>query len=495
MNLSIVSKTLAVFLFVISQAHAEGFIDSAASSAGNSSAAGNQTRAPILPSTDSVNSMYDRLTCTKPGDVGEGLSHLEGWKLNSDGVINTANAATAKCEVNASEVKTFIAASKKYSDNQLNCVNRNHSAGKNCLEKCSSSIQSMIAGSQAILAGISQTSITDSCSKMGQVLGLVQKGMAAFGVACGATKALCDYSCSSSVTGIKTADEALNKIVISGNDTVCAEYQAKIIGFKAKLQTIAKSELSTENSSSTDKKLSVADKKQECAGYVVNLGAAAMGLASAIQQGQKANECEKETKGDKTAALTAKSLAEKCSIATNKDLPECICKASPRSPGCELATNPSTNGVGGFGQLPGNGGGAGGTKSSLGDTGSNIPGYGSTDSSDSAGGAAPPMGGGGGASALGGGGTGSNDGRGQAEVEKKFNTDIYGGGGGGGGGAFGSRGGGPAAQNFNPALRDKIMAERDIASLRSQVSSQGGKSNFEKVKDRYIQEKTSLIGR
>ena len=455
MRFSIVLKTLVAFSFIFlsSVAYAEGSIG------------------------DGATSIYNSLTCTKPGDVGQGLNLQDKWKA----AAQQYQTAYSLCAADTSRLQAFKAASEKYLTNQKACVEKNHSAGKNCLEKCSENIQKMVSASQLILAGLSQSSIVDTCSKMGQLMNIAQTAMTAFSATCGAQKFLCDSSCSSAVSSLSAAKEFLEQPVALKENAASGCLESP----KNTLQNIAIQELIPES------KLSIAGKKLECSGYAVNLSAAAAGILSAVQRAKAANACEEASKGDQVAGA-----AEKCSVPENKDLPECICKANPRSPGCSLAADIPQNHPGGFGQPVGGGatttGLVGGTSGFNSDSGSDLK-----TTTNGPNGASAPVGGGGGSAALGSGTIGSNDGLGSGKVENKMNTGIYGGEGGGGGGAFGSRGGAGStgAQGLNSGLRDKISAEREIASLRSQVSSQGGKSNWEKVKDRYVQEKTNLIGR
>ena len=108
------------------------------------------------------------------------------------------------------------------------------------------------------------------------------------------------------------------------------------------------------------------------------------------------------------------------------------------------------------------------------------------------GGAGNPVGMDGGSGAAG----GSTGGAGKAV--SKVNTNILSGEGGGGGGGGGSFGGGSGSSR--DALRQYLPGgKRDPAQIAAQavskeVTSQGGKSNWEKITDRYRDNKPSLLG-
>lgn len=483
MSASIVSKTIVVLplIFFFGEAQAQDLVGAARDSMGVASprtesaspAAGSNTSPAVAVNTDAAVAAFDSLKCLKL-EAGKGLDNE--WPKAAD----EFNSEAKKCS--SSFPSAFQEAIKKYSASRQACIDRNQLAGRNCLEKCSQHIQEMVSGAQVLLTGMSQFSIVESCSKMGQAMKLAQMGMSAFTLACGAQKALCENSCGTAIEALETAKKILNQPIMPDPDKVGCE--TALVGKQSKLITLGENELAPET------KVSMAGKKIECTGYAANLAAAGLGILSAIKQGRQANACENATNGSQVAA------ADPCTVPATKDSPKCICKANPRSPGCELATNLSSDGSGGFGQTGGGqpaagiipGGGAGlGTNSGISDFKAGA---------DGAKGAAPPIGGGGGSAGLGGGNSGSNDGRGAADAITKMNTGIYGGEGGGGGGGYGGRGGGgQKTAAYNPELAQKISAEREIASLRNQVSSQGGKSNWEKVKDRYTQEKTNLLGR
>ncbi len=486
MSASIVSKTIVVLplIFFLARAQAQDLVGAARDMTGvatprteSTTPAAEGNTSPAVPvNADAAVAAFDGLKCLKL-EAGQGLP-IEWQKAAEE-----FNSNAKKCS--SSFPSAFQEASKKYSASRQACIDRNQLAGRNCLEKCSPHIQEMVSGAQVLLAGMNQLSIVESCSKMGQAMKLAQMGMSAFTLTCGAQKALCDNSCGTAVEALQTAKKILKQPIVPDPDKVGCE--TALASKQSNLEQLADQELEPQT------KVSMAGKKLECTGYAANLAAAGLGILSAIKQGRQANACEKATSGSQAAAAVA---VDPCTVATTKDSPQCICKANPRSPGCELATNLSSDGSGGFAQTGGGqpatgiipGGGAGlGSNSGLSDL---------KTGGEGAKGAAPPIGGGGGSAALGGGNGGSNDGRGAADTITKMNTGIYGGEGGGGGGAFGSRGGGgQKTAAYNPALAQKISAEREIASLRNQVSSQGGKSNWEKVKDRYTQEKTNLLGR
>ncbi len=483
MRSSIVSKTIVVlpFIFFLAEANAGDLVGAARDSMGVASPS-SQVSAPasaasVPVSVDPAVSAFDSLKCLKLGEPSKGnIAQFQDAANQLTPVLQTCSPDKAPAIQSA--INTYL-------KNQPLCMQRNQTAGRNCLEQCSTNIKGMVSAAQILMAGMNSLSITDSCSKMGDLMNLAQGGMTAFSVACGAEKLLCDTSCGAAAAALKTLIKSLPAVVPPpGAPFECA---SQLATSKEPLVKVVSLELTPEPTS-------VAGKQAECSEYVVTLGAAAAGIVSMVQKAKQANACEKATNGTQ-ASLTG--AADSCSTPAGKDTPQCICKANPRSPGCELSTNLSGDGSSGFGHT-----GDGKTPAGL-SSGSGLGADSGLSNSGSIGGggpsgAAPPVGGGGGSAGLGSGNSGSNDGRGANDTITKTNTSIYGGeGGGGGGGAFGSRGGGGAQKTaaYNPAFAQKISADREIASLRNQVSSQGGKSNWEKVKDRYTQEKTNLLGR
>jgi len=218
-------------------------------------------------------------------------------------------------------------------------------------------------------------------------------------------------------------------------------------------------------------------------------------IANSLNQGK---QCDDDTSASNVAAQT---LEQKCAIEANAKLPECICLKNPMLEGCGSTAVKATTGAEGFGSVSSSGdktlGTSNGLKSSdLAMDGAGIDGAGGKNAASA--GTPAPVGGGGGAG-LGGGGGGSGSGRDPADDksgQKGLNANILSGsGGGGGGGGWGSRGG-EDSKGYRSYLPGGEKDPNKMAGQQSwtkEVTGQGGKSNWEKVKDRYRDNKSTLL--
>jgi hypothetical protein len=244
-----------------------------------------------------------------------------------------------------------------------------------------------------------------------------------------------------------------------------------------------------------------------CQKYTTHLAGAALGIGQMLISMGNSKECaDKTSSEEKSKCAQNPNLPEcvNCSQEQYFQHPTCICAQNPRSPGCQQAQNdlitkpnqqmvPSStadsNGAAGattFGSgdhrdsLMGSGGG-----SSFG----NAAGFGSGD-----GGAFGGGGGAGGASAA----KGADGTLGGAG--KGLNSNVISGEGGGGGGGGGYRANNAASDNpynrFLPAMNSNSSGnttDRKTASVQSQITGSNGLSNFEKVKRRYLDNKSTLL--
>ncbi|MNL00694.1 hypothetical protein D3C87_1211350 [compost metagenome] len=218
-----------------------------------------------------------------------------------------------------------------------------------------------------------------------------------------------------------------------------------------------------------------------------------MQLANSLKQGK---ECEEDS------SALAETATATCEIPANASLPECICLANPRTAGCSSGLSTVGELNAGSGQaVSGKAISADATVGSLGkdSTGmSQAEMKGGGSSGD--GGIGAPTGGGASLGSIGGGGGGGAVGEKGGGSGSGLNTDILSGaGGGGGGGGYGgykgSSDGGRGLRNYLPGgAKDpkRGLAGQGVGS--KEVTGQAGKSNWEKVRDRYIDNKNSLIG-
>ena len=390
------------------------------------------------------------------------------------------------------------AAHQKYTTNWQNCIDKQASAATWCLETNNSDLQNGLSSINMLASTSGLASVTDSCSTMGKIMNIGSAALTAYSAQCGLWRSACAMSCVSSRGGLEALQKILPTLQCTGKvgpDLLAC--QQALESMKASVEPRIKKELSL------TLQTSIAKKTERCTSqYVALLGSAALGLANLKKAFGDSKSCEEES----DAGTQTASLADKCADAANANLPECICLANPRTAGC-------SNGLSTVGEAnAGQGQAVSPTIAAAGDLGNvNLPSGGDTASTlgengagsgGDSGGIGAPMGGGGsglgGSSGGGGGGVGEKGGGGKAGL----NTDILSGAGGGGGGGYGGYGGGEESgmggsgyRNYLPGgskdpargLAGQVIAPKD-------VTGQAGKSNWEKVRDRYLDNKNTLLG-
>ncbi len=196
-----------------------------------------------------------------------------------------------------------------------------------------------------------------------------------------------------------------------------------------------------------------------------------------------------------------------CAKPENADKPICICKANPRMKGCEgvatsLASN-STLGAGGAGGLSGSRGPSGNLINAP-TAATNAAGFPDSlkkgNGSDGGGGSGSGGGGASGGGLTGGPSGSSEKASGTGSGLGKDAANISGGSDSGGGGGFHGGMGGYTSPDYQNQLR-KFAAKNGIGAKiagngwTEQVTGGGGKSNFEKIKARYQENKPTLLGK
>ena len=339
---------------------------------------------------------------------------------------------------------------------------------------------------------------------------IIQAGVTAYNATCSGTLAVCSSSCKKADLNYQNSILELQKISFSAKtepQVIATVPNSNYPGCKALSLEIDRkiSELNT-----TTKTKIVANIEQ-CKKYKWNMVAAGAGLTATLAQAFRGHNCEKKT----TASCESNPNDIKCLNAlTDCTKPEnqskqiCICKLRPATLGCGIynsagggevyqtqKTNKQGKSEGGFDKVGAGGNVAGGTSirdSKSGDDAGGSAGAGSSGSSGGSAGFSPV-----GSSA------GSGSGKNATDVAKKLNTNILSEGDGGGGGG-GSRGGGGGyadvyanSGKYKPYM-PKIPGEHDAsernpsAENQMQVTGGGGKSNWEKIRERYIEQQSKL---
>lgn len=389
--------------------------------------------------------------------------------------------------------------------------------------------------------------VTNACSNFGKAMDLAKKAMTLYTTACTAAQVACNSKCGTAYTALQNYNAAIKKGVAtlqSGCKAEMAQAQAANLPAQAvaidkhcmQVYTVAMatSKITEADASPTISPTGAANKSKICSISVpAMLGTAIINLGSLAQSKAQSDQCKEDAAAKQAAADAEKSctnVANKdrpdcaCTIAANKtlsycatnmvdcglsenaDKPLCICKANPRMKGCEgvstsLATNSTLNsGSGGGLSSSRNPGSLVNTPATANDA-ANFPKSTSGNGQDGVGSAAG--GGSGGSSA----GLSSSSGGGDAAqkaAEKAAGKDsaniLESGGAGGGGFRSSGFGGGYSSPDYRSKLKafaskNGIGAKIAGSSWNDQVTATGGKSNFEKVKTRYQENKSSLLAK
>lgn len=439
---------------------------------------------------------------------------------NVNSAMGTSDLVNLECNLLTSEYTQNLKVScNKLKASASTCSGRYDTAAPICNTESNPNLLSTISQVQALM-GVAQ-GLMDSCNNFGKAMNIAKMGMAAYSLACGTVQKACDISCSTSSadmttfeTNSKSAQAALNACISKFSTN--PETMDIAAGCKQELGYI---NTNLDPKVTADKKIpgvTVAAKSKACKiDMTTLLGMAVINLGSLAQSKAMSDQCEKDTKSDTAAAAVDctkeenktkteclnKSTVVDCGLTANADKPICICKANPRVTGCEgistaLATN-STMSTGGDGTTSGRGANAKLTAAPGAATDKKFPAdLSKTSKNDGSG-----IGGGGGGSTAGlsaNSDVGSSDGTKLEKAENAGNANILSNesGGGGGGYRFGFGGSsGSKAQLRKLAGDNGFKGKLTAQDWSAQVTSNGGKSNFDKVKVRYIENRTSLLNR
>lgn len=356
------------------------------------------------------------------------------------------------------------------------CVQKANMAMYACLANFSPHVNNAVMLATALSAMSGTMSTSDACSKSKETMKKINAALALYNSACVGAKLLCQSSCGKALTAATNA--ASGATTGSAVEVTACSTNVPLI---TKVQT-------------------------NCEGYGMNLAAAGAAAMAIYSQSNAAKQCEKDTTnvvcapGDTRPACAQVSGGGQldCSLAENAQKPECICQRFPNQAGCPGGG--SGGGTGGVGSLQGNSAGAG-SGSGFGDL--SIEGGFDSTIPDVRG--ANGTGGGSGAGGGSGGGSGADGGAAAAkptEAAKRMNTNILGGSDGGGGGG-GRRGSASSDDSFRSSSLGAFLPggakdpNRGVASggaAAAGISGAGGKSNWQKVNERYIDNRSGFLG-
>ncbi len=353
-------------------------------------------------------------------------------------------------------------------------------------------IQDAMAGVGIVLNGISaMKSMNDACTEYGKAMKIAQVGLTAYNVTCTSFKYMCESTCKRTQQEIDRAVETL-KI-----DKAAYESAAAIAKSTGNWQGIEHNE---RMATAVGVDIGVLQKSRieggavlnVCERYSLNLAAAGAGLLNVVRQASVSQSCEKATKA------SGAGVAVDCTKPENDKAPDCMCMRAPNTPGCAGYTGNDA-----MAAYPGGGAGATPNSDNLPPPMMGLDGKPSPSGGGSmGGGGGSGMGSmGGGSGSLGGdGGAGAGAKSADGKREKGLNPNILSGyDGGGGGGAGGFRGGSaPGSSAYNAYLPGGAKdPNRGIASKtygNGEITGAGSKSNWEKVRERYLDSKPTLMG-
>jgi hypothetical protein len=402
---------------------------------------------------------------------------------------------------NQAQIQTAF---EKYDSKYDSCLSSQAAASKVCLEETSPKLQETLNAVNVIISGLSSVAVQDACSTIGKALDVAKMGLTMYTATCGALRGTCEMLCSSSAGGLtelKAATDAatpscMPDVVMDPTAaTRCSALIGQFAGLKADLLAAIAPEAVPEN------KKSIAGKSKLCTySYADLILSAGAGILSIINSAKQANQCQKDSAAaDPAAAAVPTDLAVKCVMEQYKATEECICYFNPRLTGCanslEKMNSSADSSMGSaVGAARGPSGTTAGLNADAGATDVNTNGSGSDGGS---GGPGAPTGGGSGIGGGGGGGDGmgrGNSGSGRSGLDANILAGT--GGGGGGGGGWGSRGGagGDKYREYLPGGKKDPKALAGQEAWAKEVTGSGSKSNWQKVRDRYIDNKSTLLG-
>ena len=446
--------------------------------------------------------------------------------INQIGPIGTPPAAFEGTKNAFNKVNQDIG---KYIENiKKSCTSAAEKAGFLCMESTSPGVQAAktlmdVAGPALALINSAQK----SCSSTANLTKFLGAGLTIAKGACVGAKLYCDNTCANAVKELQKLSETANTAISEAieSDVAKAEGEAnqaiseQNYKLEADITSSAKQKVQASNQGQQD--LTQLIQKEldstpgtspnialKCQDHAKDIALLAVNILGTLKAQKGAEDCAEKLKSD-----TGTSTADYCAQPANVTSSFCKCKIDSSQVGCTghivgLESDPSLkqddggvdlrNSAGGVSAFAGPGIGTGNMdtgkinspiangssgpedKKNLNSEAAAKGGFNGTGSSGSAG--------------LGGSGAGSAE-LGSAELGsgKKWNFGAFSGGGGSG---FGGSGKGGSGSSGSVGQKD-LNAQRAIASeqFRAQVSEASGKSNWEKVSERYLRKTSSLIGR
>jgi len=415
-------------------------------------------------------------------------------------------------------IKTYVTVKRKA------CTSNVETAGFICVEGTSPGakiVRRLMDAGAPLLKAIS--SAQKACSTTASLTSLAGDALLAAKGVCVAAKATCDFSCSATATEATRIIAQLNavKLKIVQDKTLACESIALCPAAQTgavSLNEVVDSFIATLKKESSSNPGTAANLASKCSGYSKDLAVLGTNLVAILASQKSASECASKlaSSDQKTTAL------QYCENPANANTQFCICNKTPTAAGCPNAnsaaaltttnTPASENGVDVKNTGSGNQFASGGVNGKPSNALSGVNGSGALAGTNPDGTKAnaktdsPTAGGSGlGVSSTGGSGgfssgdapsadiAGANGKMATPEDKKKWGfgafSAIGGGGSGGGDGSSGAGGKNKLGQKDMDAIQRQIASEQ----FRAEVSEASGKSNWEKVRQRYLSNTPSFL--
>lgn len=408
--------------------------------------------------------------------------------------------------LSAEDIKALQSAISSYETKVESCHKNQLLASKVCIASKNGELQDTMSAITAASAIGSSSSAQIACTAMGKTLGMASAALTAYQSACTAAKSVCLPSCYGANSALGTFQKVIDKTVINPKikayaaanpqfgSQLLSQAEMTLEGAKADLWSILSKDINAKDFSTTAGKLSVCTNK-----YGQLIASAGTGIKGLLDAKKSADNCASNTSG-----VASMNLDQKCKISEYSNTQECICHLSPRTPGCAN----SLEKIGGEGSQGLSIGGASQVDTQnkkLGLSASDLRGPSAADLNEKVGtggggaGGMPSAGGLGSSTAGGGGGAGDSGGS-AAAFPGTYSYDDSGSGGGGGWGGGGGGSWGTDGLGTGDGLEAYLPeGEKDPNALSASsdeptyVTPEGGKTNFEKVRQIYGEVRSTLL--
>ena len=377
----------------------------------------------------------------------------------------TGAPAIAACKTAAASAHASMRSTRQaYVGDLLSCVTRTTAAKTLCLENSAPALGKFMNDYGPLIqaAGGAVSSISGSCEDLGKAINAANMAMSAYQVACASSQGLCESACTSVAKTYTSYNSAIS--TAGATASIASGVHTTEMGIMKKNETVTQG---------------------ACVSFKVNTANAMVGIIAGVQSYAQAKSCETktaETGGIDCTNPQNASYNSKACMCTRNELPAAECQGMGVALSGGVKAPPISSGDRSGASVSGEGGGP-----DLGIGPNDSP---TASLGGSAGGAGAPVGGGSGAGGGGAPGGGAQDG---VSNPRRINTNIIGGFGGGGGGGGGT--GGPGYGEVDAKLlKQAAEKSRSLASQTPpQITGQAGRSNWEKVKSRYIDNTNRLI--